>query len=260
MKIKFQILSICLAFVIHSQNIAQGSAGSDASSELRSLVDIPTAGVLESGNLGLSFEAMQYGIFSTKVELGLFKNFNLGVSYGGSKIIGTGNPDFYPMPGFHAKFRVFTETKTIPSITFGFNSQGKGKHLDSLNRYEIKSPGVYTSFSKNYKLLGYFSLHATANYSFERKDGDENINFGFGFEKTIGPTVSLVAEYDFALNDNSKNSLGDGKGYFNVGIRWAASYGLTIGLDFRNIFENKVSQTYTGPERALIINYVRNIF
>jgi len=246
--------------VLSSSVNGQAAAGGKASYELRNLIDIPTAGVLEAGNLGVVFDILPLGVFITKIELALFNNFSLGISYGGSNLIGSGEPNWYNNPGYHAKFRIFTETRSLPSLSFGFDSQGKGLFIDSLNRYEIKSPGGYLATSKNFKLLGYISFHGLVNYSLENNDGDDNINFGFGIEKSIGPTVSFIAEYNLALNDNSSQSFGDGKGYLNLGLRWSASYGLTIGLDFRNLLDNKKSDITNGFDRSLFIEFVRNLF
>jgi hypothetical protein len=253
-----QVITIVLLFITSNIASAQSTSGSNASNELLSLIDIPTAGVLQSGNLAITFDVLPLGVFLTKIELGIFQNFSLGISYGASNLIGFGKPDWYIRPGFHAKFRLFTETRSIPSFTLGFNSQGKGTFFKNSNRYEIKSPGAFFSVTKNYKFLGYISFHGIMNYSLEK--GDKNINFGAGIEKTIGPTVSFIAEYDFALNDNSPTSFGDQKGYLNAGIRWSASKVLTIGFDFRNILENKKQIIKNGIERALFIEYVKELY
>jgi len=140
------------------------------------------------------------------------------------------------------------------------NTQGKGAFSDSLKRYKIESPGVFLASSKNYKFLGYLSLHGMLNYSFENKDGDENINFGAGLEKTIGPFISIIAEYNFALNDNSKNSFGDSKGYLNLGIRISAAKGLTLGIDFRDMLDNSNLSIQNGSERSVYIEYISLLF
>jgi hypothetical protein len=98
------------------------------------------------------------------------------------------------------------------------------------------------------------------NYSLENNDGDSNINFGIGIEKTVGPTISIIAEYDLALNDNSGKSFGDGSGYLNTGLRWSASGNLTLGLDFRNLLDNKKYFPNQGGERAFNIQYIINLY
>ena len=73
------------------------------------------------------------------------------------------------------------ETILTPSITLGFDTQGKGEYFNDQKRFAIKAPGIFAAASKNFALLGYLSLHGTINYSpLENKDGDNFVNFMFG--------------------------------------------------------------------------------
>ncbi len=238
---------------------AQGSAGTNAKFEYRSLIDMQTAGVLEKGYVGVGIDVLPLGVLISSIEVGVFNNFSFGISYGAENVIGTGDVAFYPLPGVYAKGRIFDEDEMIPAIAIGFDSQGKGTYNDSLNRYQIKSPGLFVAASKNFELLGYLSVHAMLNYTLERDDDDKDLNFGFGIEKTIGSKVSLYAEYDFALNDNNPLSLGAGKGYLNFGLRWSIAEGFTVGLDLRDILSNQKINTYSA-DRALYVEYIAPIF
>ena len=251
-------LSLIL-FFLTSHLFAQGSAGTNAKFEYRSLIDMQTAGVLEKGYVGVGIDVMPMGVLISSIEVGVFNNFSFGISYGAENVIGSGNIDFYPLPGVYAKGRIFDEDEMLPAIAIGFDSQGKGKYVDSLNRFQIKSPGLFISTSKNFELLGYLSVHAMLNYTLERDDNDKDLNFGFGIEKTIGNKVSLYAEYDFALNDNNPLSLGAGKGYLNFGLRWAIAEGFTVGLDLRDVLSNEKINTYSA-DRALFVEYIAPIF
>ncbi len=251
---------LVILFAFSNYTFAQTTSGAKASEELRQLIDLPTAGILSGGTMGLNFDILQNGILISKLELAVMDNLSLGISYGGSNIIGAGTPDLYIHPGFDIKFRLIKESLLFPSITLGYNSQGVGKYDKSLKRYEIKSKGFYAAVTKNYNLLGYLSLHGVINYSYENKDGDSYINFGVGFEKTIGPFLSVMSEYDFALNDNSNEIYGKGSGYLNVGLRFSLGIGLSLGMDLRNILENKKNQPYRGVERAVRVEYLLNIY
>lgn len=255
----FGLLLIILFFNSNSKTNGQGSAGTDAEQELRYLIDLPTAGILQKGKIALNFEILPLGTLISKIEVSPFSNLSLGISYGAYNFIGNGNIDLYKIPGFHAKFRVFKETRLLPSFSFGFNSQGKGSYVDSLKRFTTKSPGIFIGVTKNYKLLGYLSLHGVMNYSLENFD-DGNINFGFGLEKTFGPFVSILLEYDLALNDNSTNSIGKNKGYFNIGFRLSPAGGLTIGADVKDILKNNGSQNSSSAGRSIYIEYVSVLF
>ena len=254
LKIFFSVLFI--AFINLS---AQGTAGTDAKFEYRSLVDLPSAGVLEKGFVGVTMDVLPAGVVISKMEVGVFDNFSFGISYGGANIIGTGKIDWYKLPGINARIRVLDETEGTPALTLGFDSQGKGNYFDFEDRYEIKSPGFFAAASKNFEFLGYLSVHGMINYSLEREDGDKDLNLGIGVEKTIGSRFSIITEYDFAINDNGKVSLGDGNGYLNMGARWSVGDGFTLGMDLRNLLDNKKFNS-NKADRGIFVEYIKGIF
>ncbi|MHB9040873.1 MAG: hypothetical protein ACYC4T_09490 [Melioribacteraceae bacterium] len=238
---------------------AQGTGGTNAKFEYRSLIDLPTAGVLSKGFAGVSLDVLPFGVLITKIEVGVFDGFSFGISYGGSNIIGTGAVDWYKLPAINIRARIIDESETLPALTFGFDSQGKGVYNRNLERYQIKSPGFFAAASKNFVFFGYLSLHGVVNYSLERQDGDKDLNLGIGFEKTIGDKVSFVTEYDFAANDNTGASLGKGNGYLNMGLRWSVGEGLTLGIDLRDILENKRLMG-SSADRSIFVEYVKALF
>lgn len=255
-----KILSVLILAVLVTTNFfAQGTAGTNAKFEYRSLIDMPSAGILEKGFVGVTLDVLPYGNLISKIEVGVFDNISFGISFGGSNIIGSGKVDWYRYPGVNFRLRLLDETQTIPAITMGFDSQGKGAYLNDKSRYEIKSPGFYAAAAKNFEFLGYLSIHGILNYTLERKDGDKDINLGIGVEKTIGSQLSLVAEYDLGTNDDSETSIGDGKGYLNIGARWSPGAGFTIGFDLRDLINNKKFTT-TAADRAIFVEYVKAIF
>lgn len=238
---------------------AQGTSGSNAKYEYRNLIDLPTAGILEKGFVGITMDLMPAGVVIPKIEVGVMDGFSFGISYGGSNIIGSGKVDMYKLPAINVRVRVLDESIALPAFTLGFDSQGKGFYNKDLNRYQIKSPGFFVAASKNFELFGYLSLHGVINYSLERDDADKDLNLGVGFEKTLGGRFSLVGEYDFAVNDNTGKALGDGKGFMNFGIRWSVGDGLTLGLNLRDVLNNKKIST-AAADRGIFIDYVKGIF
>ncbi|NMB82808.1 MAG: YjbH domain-containing protein [Ignavibacteria bacterium] len=245
--------------IFTSLAIGQGTSGTDAKYEYRNLIDLPTAGILEKGNVGITTDIMPAGVLVSKIEVGVFENFSFGISYGGNNIIGRGKMTGYKLPGINVRARIFNETEALPAILVGFDSQGKGEFDKKLNRFQIKSPGLFAAVSKNFDFYGYFSLHGLLNYSFERDDSDKDLNIGLGFEKTFSSKVSLIGEYDFAINDNNSNAFGDGTGYLNLGIRWSLGEGLTLGLNLRDLLDNK-KFTSSNADRGLFVEYIKAIF
>lgn len=253
---KYLLLILCLLYV---NTPAQGTAGESAKYEYRSLVDMPTAGILEKGMVGVSTDVLPFGTLISRLEVGVFEGICFGISYGGGNLIGAGNLSWYKFPGVDIRFRIFKESILMPAVTFGFDSQGKGEYFEKESRYSIKSPGFFAAASKNFALLGYLSLHGTFNYSLESEDGDNFVNFTGGIEKTIGSIFSVLAEYDFAFNDNSTNHFGSGNGYLNVGVRLSLGEGFTFGLDLRDMLKNKIWSP-SSADRAIKIEYITNIF
>ncbi|HEX2984085.1 MAG TPA: hypothetical protein VHO28_11135 [Ignavibacteriales bacterium] len=267
MKSKIAFITIILAA---SSLFAQGSAGAGAQYEYRSLIDMPAAGMIDRGYVGVGVDVMPQGVLITKIEVGPFNNFNFGISYGAGNFIGDGKPDWYKLPGVNIKIRIVNETESFPAIAFGFDSQGKGEYIESIwneehdewvgvDRYKIKSRGFYGAVSKNFNFLGYFGMHGAINYSLERKDGDKDLNFSFGFEKTIGDQISVVTEYDFAFNDNGPNSVGGGDGYLNAGLRWSAGQGFTIEIDLRDLLHND-KLSIGSADRAIKVEFIQSMF
>jgi len=260
-----KIFQLLLAVILSSLPLfPQGTAGDNAKYEYRYLIDMPTAGILERGVVGVTAEALPDGVLISAIEVGVFENISFGISYGGANLIGSGKVDWYKWPGVNIRFRLLNEETLTPAVTIGFDAQGKGIYFDDDNRYSLKSPGFFGAVSKNFNFIGYLSLHGTINYSLESKDGDNFADLRAGLEKTLGPNFSLLMEYDFALNDNnsnsdSSNSYGDGRGYLNVGFRWSLGVGFTLGFDLRDVLSNK-SGSSNAADRSLKIEFIKSIF
>ena len=234
---------------------AQGSAGSSGKLEPRSIVDFPTAGMIPRGDIAFDVEFYGEGGVDFGCALGIFDRLSGGLSYGGSGLIGSGSPVMNATPGFNVKFRLLEESVYVPALALGFDSQGHDGYIRSLDRYAVKSPGLYAVLSKNYQFLGFLSVHGGANYSLERADGNRNVNLFGGVEKTIGPFLSYMIEYNLGLNDAGGNAPGTGKGYLDMALRCSLGGGLTAAVNFKDIAGNAGSVTAAG--RTVRLEYIR---
>lgn len=241
-------------FVCQSLAFGQGYAGEKATVEPIMLIDKPTAGMLKRGGYVINGLFFQKGGVLMGVSVGLLDVFSFGVSYGGTDIIGSNKVEMNPSPGVKAKLRFLDESTTLPAIALGFDSQGKEPYLDSLNRYLIKSPGFYVVASKNYALAGFLSIHGGLTYSIERGDGDRDLNLFIGVEKSLGSILSLMAEYDPALNDDHYKALGRGRGYLNLGLRLSAGKGFVLGFDLKDVVRNQRNVHFGN--RVLVIDFI----
>lgn len=229
-------------------------AGREATIEPREIIDFPTAGVLRKSTFSSAVEFFQDGGLLVSLSYGVFTRLSIGISYGGGGILGSSDVSFNKAPGASLKWRLVDETVRTAAIAIGFDSQGRESYIDSTKRYAIKSPGFFIVASKNYSLLGYLSIHGGLNYSLERND-DRDPNGFFGVEKTLGPAASLLAEYNLGTNDDSRRSLGRGRGYLNVGLRWALADGFVIGFDLKDLLKNQSRESFSN--RILRLEYAR---
>ncbi len=218
------------------------------------LIDFPTAGTLLRGSFNAHLRAYTEGGILGGVDVGLTDRFMIGISYGGTNVIGMGAVNGNPQVGAHVRYRLIEEDYTVPAVTIGYNSQGYGAYLDSTRRYQNKSVGAFAAVSKNYEFLGLLGLHGGINYSFETGDGDKDLNFFAGIDKSINPELALVAEYDFAINDNSASSAGTGKGYLNAGLKWVFAGKLRIDFILKNILKN--TEKFSEISREIRISYI----
>jgi len=244
-----------LAVVCSTALFAQNTAGDASNIEPRYIIDTPTAGLLKRGAFSFESNFFQDGGVMFGMYAGALDKLTFGVSYGGTGIIGKNSARMQKLPGVMIKYRLFDETEAMPAIAFGFDSQGKETYIDSLERFTIKSRGIFVAGSKNYSMLGFLSFHGGVNWSMEKKDGDKDMDVFVAVEKSIGSELSLLTEYDFAFNDNNGSAYGQGKGYLNAGIRWALASGLTLGFDLKNIVKNQNNVNFAN--RTLKVEYIR---
>lgn len=223
--------------LIPLQTFANGSAGSEATYEPRRIVDMPTAGVIPKGHFEVNSFLMQSGGLMAEFLAAPFTNFTVGISFGGEKIIGVSTPEFQEYPGVQVKYRIIDETSEFPAISLGFNSQGLGTYNDSTDRYQTLSPGGYLAASKSFlSPIGLSFLHAGINYSLEPIPDHRSVNFYFGAEQTILTRISVGAELNLNLENNT--SVLENNGLLNFQLKWAASDDLTVMLMFRDAFAN----------------------
>jgi len=247
--------AVVLLLLLAGQAWGQGTAGTGGGLEPRYLVDVPTAGMLDKGSVALDVGFYQEGGVLVGISAGILDRLSFGISYGGSRLIGAASPEMNEIPGINLRVRVIEESLAFPAIAVGFDSQGKDGYLKDEDRYRIKSPGFYAVVSKNYTLLGFFSIHGGVNYSLERADDDRDPNFFVGAEKTIGPFVSIVAEYNIGMNDNSGNAIGKGRGYLNGGLKISLGNGLTVGVNLKDVIKN--GGDITVANRTVQLEYER---
>ena len=223
------------------------------------LISMPTAGTLPKGTFTFETLLMNKGGLLPSFSIGITDHFTIGFSFGIQEFIGTGSfKKNKSYPEAQIKYRIFEETETRPSIVLGLDTQGKGEYINKIERYEQKAMGAYFILSRNYELLGNLGFHIGINKNlFEDFDGDDDINLFFGFDRELNRSFSLMAEYDFAINDNdfddSEYVVRKGRGYLNAGVRWSATNNLMLEININDMSKN--NELYDSMNREVKIIY-----
>lgn len=240
-----------LPFVLNAQSYPPPS----------SLITLPTAGTLQRGSFALEMRIQKFGGLTSSISVGLTDRFQLGISYGSANLIGDDSLIWYPKPETNLKYLLIDESETSPGISLGIDTQGLGKFNsdDSLMRYDTKALGLFAVASKNWVTpLGNLGWHFGSNYNFvETSDNDKDVNFFMGFDIEFNPELSMMFEYNAALNENnmtSKNIAISRGGYLNAGVRWTFVERLHIEIDFNNLMFDKKKVDYFN--REIKITYI----
>jgi len=231
---------------------AQGSAGTDGGAEPRYLIDAPTAGMLSGSTFAIDVDFFQQGGVLLGFSFGFLDRISLGLSYGGSELIGDGTAMFNPVPGVHARVRPLEEGMVFPAFVLGFDSQGKETFYDETDEYAVQSKGFYVAASKNFGFAGYLSVHGGVNYSLEGSKEDRGVDFFLGLEKTIGPIISAVLDYSSGGGAETKS-----RGFLNLGLRCSVGGGLTLGFDLKDLTKN--GGNVSVGNRSVKIEFVKTI-
>jgi len=213
-----------------------GPARAAEEAELVRLIDSPTAGLVAKGRFGLALRLFPNGGVLGQLNAGVLKRLTIGVSYGGERIIGQGDIDWFPRVEAAVRYRIIEESETWPALVVGYETQGYGAYRKG--RYQIKSKGFFLSLSKNYtSALGQFGVHGGVNLTREDEDGDDDVSGWVAVDKSLNEDLVLVGEYDLGRNDHSA-ALGSGEGYLNAGLRWGVAPQLKIGFYLKNLLGN----------------------
>ena len=204
------------------------------------IIGSPTAGVPPHGGYVLHGCLGPEGSMLLGVDIGFFDRAMLGASFGFQQFIGRGDIEPNDKPGFEVRIRLVDEGESGPALAVGLDTQGEGEYFGNEERYERKSKGLYAVVSRNYRLIEDFSIHGGANYSFERTD-EEGVNAFAGFAIELIKGLSILADYNAALDDNDQDAPTHrtrGRGYLDAGLCLEYRDNLQLKVLFKDILGN----------------------
>jgi hypothetical protein len=209
----------------------------------------PTAGIVAHREYRLGVRAMPESCALLGGQVGFKDVAHAGVYYGVFNLVDRGDPVFFDHVGFDVRVRLASESR-LPAFAAGFDSQGWGPYDGNERRYERKSPGFYLVASKNWRsFAGDLSLSAGANYTMETRDDDRAPSFFAGADWFIAQRVSLLLDFDAALNDNAEDGLyGEGGIYLDAGLRAILGERVSLMLVFSDLTTNLAPGHDSGRE------------
>lgn len=247
-------LLITLQILLFTTGIlnAFGSAGIYAQYESRRIVTYPSAGLLPKNSYGVNSLFFESGGAVVAFSYAPLNRLNLGMSFGGSNLIGEETPLFQNFPGLQISFRPINETLYFPAISLGLDTQGYGTYNNKLKRYQHLSPGAYLVLSKSFNWsAGYLGLHFGTNYTFERSN--ENLNYYIGLEQSIGKRSSINIENIFYINDKDAIYM-DKSSLLNAAFRFSITTGTTIEIQFKDLLQN--DKNYNKINRNILLEFI----
>ncbi len=225
----------------------------------RYLIQNPTAATLPKGNFDVTTWVGGQGGLLIGTSLGFTNRFLVGVSYGAEGLLGTSEPIWNERVSFQTKLQLIPETVRMPAMTVGYDDQGYGPYLGTVDsieydRYTIKSKGIYAVVSKNFYTLSVATgFHGGINYSFETGDGEDGPDAFFGWDLHYNEEWSALFEYTMALNDNQAGSpVGQGRGYMNLGLRWEYSRELVLEAILSDLLQNRKDAEQIGRHLRIV--------
>ncbi|MDR3281790.1 MAG: hypothetical protein LBS78_02015 [Endomicrobium sp.] len=191
-----------------------------------SVIDTPRLEMLNCGsyNAELRFSSSKGDLIS-KVEFGILKSLNLGLSWEWSNFISNKQVGI-AIPALQAKFRIYEGSMVMPGLAVGYD--GQGYFFDSKSgKYLQKSKGIYFIIGREIFSEGVM-LNVGANI---KLFSSSKI---YGFVNAIAPlhkeNIFFMMEYD------NIHSFADAR--FNLGLKLILKKHLNIDCILRDCLKN----------------------
>jgi hypothetical protein len=135
----------------------------------------------------------------------------------------------------------------MPAFGLGFDSQGHGQWLDEFDRYERKSPGFYAVATQNLLVTSYELLSSVSGgISYSLEPNRQGIDFFIGAQQSFGRGLSVLLDYDFALDDDA--GVDANRGYLDLAFQWRFGSGSAVRFILRDLLGNYLSEGKVARE------------
>jgi hypothetical protein len=209
----------------------------------RYVIDTPTTGVLNCGSYNMWVRCFSEGNIISKLEVGVFKFLDIGMSLELDKFIGDKKAIKAAVPALDIKLRLYGGSMAIPAMAVGYD--GQGYFINSKSSYRQKEKGLYFVTGRELFIDG-LMLNIGVNVN------DFSKNKVCGFINAMIPVykeaIYFMAEYD------NINYSPDAR--FNCGLKFVLTDYIDVSCIIRNCWcGNEISGTRIQNERVFKVNY-----
>ena len=218
--------------------------GSGLNAPETSLVDAPTAAVLDYGGYSSQTRFYSHGGLMEFASFGVYPRLNLGASLAINGLIGNDTMARVRPPEVQVKCRFYDGNRYLPALGVGFDGQGLD-YSPTEKKYHDRQRGFYVVATEE---LGVPGLQA--HPSFNISDFDSNSIFGsIPLSYNIKDKVVLLFEWDNISNF--------GNSRVNSGLRVYLTPKLRVDFVVRRIGQGGffADNSPRGPERIVQLKY-----
>ncbi|MFC1521390.1 hypothetical protein ACFL6Y_03175 [Elusimicrobiota bacterium] len=210
-----------------------------------SLIDSPTAEVLDYGSFAFTTRFFSNGGLLSSMNFGVFQRLMLGISMELDSYLGSGTVDLQ-RPEVNFKFRFYDGRGKFPASAIGFNSQGY-RYNKATKRYLEKEKGLYLAFTRELFARGLEMTSGANIHDFESDALSAFVSASYSITRAFG----VFAEYDNIRSKRFNRLNAGGSVYLSPFVQ--------MGFHARDILATK---THKGtsmkrkPERIIDIRYI----
>ena len=218
--------------------------GSGLNAPETSLVDAPTAAVLDYGGYSSQTRVYSHGGLMEYASFGVYPRLNLGASFAINGLIGNDTMVRARPPEVQVKCRFYDGDRYLPALGVGFDGQGFD-YSPTEKKFHDRQRGFYAVATEE---LGVPGLQA--HPSFNISDFDSNSIFGsIPLSYTIHDKAMVLFEWD------NINNFGNSR--VDAGLRVYLTPKLRVDFAVRRIGQGGffADNSSRGPERIVQLKY-----
>ena len=206
------------------------------------VIDTPTTNLLNYGNYKIGFTAFSNGSVTTRLDFGIFKFLNLGVSWELDNFLGNDQIQV-AVPALFVKCRLYEGDMTWPAIAIGYDGQGTFYNTDYDGDYMQRGKGVFIVVGREL-----FIQNLMVNVGVNTNDFKHPKAYGF-----VSATIPVYSDLVYFMTEyDNINYFPDAR--LNAGVKVALTDAIDIDFIMRDCW-GKDTWDKVPNERVFKVSY-----